>query len=163
MTSGTTFTTTVDGGFARDLRVFNGTAEEIADANFFGKNVFDAANSPSQGLVTVSQDSGNSAYAGAFGSPTSIIPGGQWLDVVLYVSPTETSYYINGIPIYSKTSSTPLGNLFLGYMDMNSGISPLGSNTWAVYTDYQVLVIPEPTTLAVVAGVFAMALRRRRA
>ncbi len=161
ITAGTTFSSTVDGGFARDLRVYNGSVEEIADTNFIVKNipgttgnVFD--NVAQDALLNAASFTNNTAPA------VTGIPGNQWLDITVFSSPTETTYYINGNPIYSRSGFTPIGNLFLGYFDLNTSISPLASQTFAIYTDYQVLVaIPEPTTLAVLAGSFALMLRRK--
>jgi hypothetical protein len=164
ITSGTTFTITGDGGFARDLRVFNGTSEEIADANWVGKNVI---NGTSGFFDTVAQDALNPAYNTAPNSafPTAGVPGNSWLDITIFSDQTgsgETTYYINGVPIYSRTGFTPLGNVFVGYMDMNGSISPQTSNTYAFITDYRV-VIPEPTTLGLLAGAAVVVLRRKRA
>ncbi len=163
MTSGRTFTLTGDGGFARDIRVYNGTAEDIFDTNFVAKYGTDASGN----MTTVPMDSGHPYYAAnsvfpAGSAPTvASIPGNRWVDVVLYYDGTALTYYLNGVPVYSLPStSLSIGQAFLGYMDINSSVSPASVQSFVVYDNFRVLV-PEPATLGLLAAGSVIALRRR--
>lgn len=163
MTSGRTFTLTGDGGFARDIRAYNGSTEDIFDTNYVAKYGTDVNGN----MTTVPMDSGHPYYAAnsvfpAGSTPTvSGIPGNRWVDVVLYYDGTELTYYLNGVPVYSLPStSLSIGRAFLGYMDINSSVSPASVQSYVVYDNFRILV-PEPATLGLVAAGAVIALRRR--
>jgi hypothetical protein len=163
MTSGRTFTLTGDGGFARDIRAYSGTAEDIFDTNYVAKYGTDVNGN----MTTVPMDNGHPYYGAnsvfpAGPSPTvSGIPGNRWVDVVLYYDGTELTYYLNGVPVYSLPStSLSIGQAFLGYMDINSSVSLPAIQTFVVYDNFRILV-PEPATLGLVAAGAVIALRRR--
>jgi hypothetical protein len=150
-TSGQTFAVCSDGGFARDYRAFAGATEDVDASNvgFFATHI----TSPTFGPA---QESAHPYYGTAVPPP----PGNKWLDVVIYSDGTDTVWYLNGLPIY-KRAAVPLNQAFLGYMDMNSSVSAPSLQTFVVFDNFRVL-IPEPTSLGLLAGAGMLALRRRK-
>jgi hypothetical protein len=144
VTTGQTFTVTADGGFGRDLRVYNGTAEEIVDTNFLNKSTVDGTGN----LAIAAQDAGLPAYSVAFGQTAGAnnVPGNRWLDVTLVYDGVDLTSYINGQPIWSKATTTfSLGKSFVGYMDANNSVSPASIQTFSIVDNYRIVALPEPS------------------
>ena len=167
VTSGITFTTTGDGGFGRDLRTYNATAEDITDTNYINKHFLNLGPTPAAGTLGIAaQDAGLPAYSPAFGQTAGAnnVPGNRWLDITLVYDGTDLTSYINGQPIWSKADSAfALGKTFVGYMDANSSVSPATGLTFAIVDNYRIVALPEPTTtlLGLLTSLGLLVCRRR--
>jgi hypothetical protein len=176
VTTGYTFATSGDGGFARDIRTFVGSAEQISDANFYSKNVLNPAPTPpattplAGTLANPAQDALLiQTQLGAFPNATAPavlgVPGNQWLDIIMYYDGVDLTSYINGKAIYTQPGATVnWGQMFLGYMDMNSSVSLPAVQTFAVFDNFRVAV-PEPGAYlfgSIASAVVGMIAYRRR-
>lgn len=159
VTTGITFTATGDGGFGRDLRVYNGTAEEIVDTNYLNKSTLTGSN-----LAIAAQDAGLPVYTAAFGDAGGVnnVPGNRWLDITLVYDGIDLTSYINGQPIWSKTTAFSLEKAFAGYMDVNSSVSAASIQTFAIVDNFRIVTVPEPTSGLLALGAAAGWLPRRR-
>ena len=162
VTTGITTTITADGGFGRDLRLYNGTAEEIVDNSFLNKSTIDINGN----LAIAAQDAGLPAYSPAFGQTAgvNIVPGNRWLDITLVYDGIDLTSYVNGQAIWSKATGTfTLGKSFLGYMDANSSVSAASLQTFGLIDNFRIVAVPEPTSglLGLISGLCLLCRRNR--
>ena len=93
--------------------------------------------------------------------------GNEWVkvDVVFDATALMTSVYQNGVLFGTTATTNTSGFAWFGYEDPASSI---GSNTdlSAIFDNVRVVegnAVPEPTTLAAIAGIGALVVSRRRA
>jgi hypothetical protein len=187
--SGVWFAAAGDGGFGgtsntiRDYSAFTGSGALLA--NF----VTSTAAYFASGSGTNPQDNNNPYYQAAFPGPlvnsinsgswasaqgqtllsgtvTNGIAGMAWREFTIARTGTTVTWSIDTTPIATLGTSVPLdGATSITYFDPTSGVAP-NNLVFGLVSSYSVELVPEPTTLgllaAVAVGIMPLVRRRRR-
>ena len=91
-------------------------------------------------------------------------PGNRWTTVTITVEGGLITYALNGTPIVQDVY-TPDGNLVsLNYADVFTSVATPAQSQFVVYDNFNVSVIPEPATIAMLGlSGFVIARRRKKA
>jgi len=151
------FTTTGEGGSARDYRAYKGTTEYAAASGVYAAGTDSAGNGP--------QAHQNAYYTSLFAPPTyetAGAPGKAWTTVRIEQKNNVIYWSMNGKLIATITDSpVNAGTIMLGYMDMFSSLSAEPNKTFVIYDN--VRAVPEPMTLVGLGlGAAALISRKRR-
>lgn len=192
--SGVWFASSIDGGFSatsttiRDYSAFVGSGANVA--NFVTATSAVYPNAFFAGTGTNAQDNFNAYYTTAFpsrlvnsinggtwatvqnqtllsGTLTAGIAGMAWREYKIERTGTTVTWSIDSTPIASLSgSSLPLdGATSLTYFDPTSGVANPQGLVFGLVSSYSVELVPEPTTLGLLAAAAAGAmplLGRRR-
>lgn len=151
------FTTTGEGGAARDYRAYKGTVEYSATSGVYAAGTDSNGNGP--------QAHQNAYYTSLFAPPTyetAGAPGKAWTRVRIEQKNNVVYWYLNG-KLIATVSDSPVnsGTIMLGYMDMFASLSAEPNKTFVIYDN--VRAVPEPMTLVGLGlGAAALVARKRR-
>jgi hypothetical protein len=133
------FTTTGEGGAARDYRAYIGPDEQLADTGIY--------TAPDDGSGNP-QNHFNSYYQALFPTPpfeTTGAPGKQWVEVEISQINGVVEWKLNGAKIAAHSDATyTSGNIMIGYMDLFTSIANPAVDNFVVYDNIRVTV-PRPT------------------
>jgi len=152
------FTTTGEGGAARDYRAYKGTTEYSAASGVYAAGTDGSGNGP--------QAHQNAYYTSLFAPPTyetAGAPGKAWTTVRIEQINNVIYWSMNGKLIATITDSpVNAGTIMLGYMDMFASLSAEPNKTFVIYDN--VRAVPEPMTIVGLSlGMAALIARKRRA
>jgi hypothetical protein len=134
---------------------------------FYGVVVFDGANTVAQvGVDTTDNDFVIADGTGTYETPTYTETPGTYfnLEIVLHYGAQDFDIYENG----SKLNATPLpfANAATEFTDADlTSYQALGASDFSgdgYFDNYVVTYVPEPTSVALIAGVISLGLIRRR-
>jgi hypothetical protein len=181
--SGVWFVSSGDGGFSatsttiRDYSAFNGSGANVANfvtstsayfANGSGTAPQDHLNPYYQtaypGPIVNSINSGSWASAQSqtllTGTITNGVAGMSWREYVIARTGTTVTWSIGGLPIATLSGTgLPLdGATSITYFDPTSGVATSPNLVFGLVASYSVELVPEPTTLALLASAAAGAM-----
>ena len=193
--SGVWFFSAADGGFGatsttiRDYSAFTGSGANVANFVTSTSAYFASVS----GTAFGAQDNNNPYYQAAFPGPlvnsinsgswasaqgqavltgtiTNGVAGMGWREYVIARTGSTVTWSIGGTPIDTLSGTSPLdGATSITYFDPTSSVATSPNLVFGLVSSYSVELVPEPTTLALLASAAAGAMpllrrfRRRRA
>ena len=193
--SGVWFVSAADGGFGatsttiRDYSAFTGSGANVANFVTSTSAYFASVS----GTAFGAQDNNNPYYQAAFPGPlvnsinsgswasaqgqavltgtiTNGVAGMGWREYVIARTGSTVTWSIGGTPIATLSGTSPLdGATSITYFDPTSSVATSPNLVFGLVSSYSVELVPEPTTLALLASAAAGAMpllrrfRRRRA
>ena len=123
------FTTTGEGGAARDYRAYVGATEQTVASGTY---------------VAGSQDHFVTFYQTLFPTPpyeTTGVPGKHWVEVEISQINGVTEWRLNGVKVAGHTLATyTSGNVMIGYMDTFTSLAVPPEDNYVVYDNIRVMV-----------------------
>lgn len=173
--NGVGFGTTLDGGSASDFRAYSSAAStSYASGNAVYQAPAGAINNSATYYTSFfSAQSAPAAQLGLFSGQTGSTDAGEasfaWRRVVIEVSGGFASWSIDGLALAKVDLSTVTlggGNIYFGHDDTNGSSSADPNDTLLNVTlidNIEVVVVPEPSSLALIGlGGLALLARRRK-